>query len=111
MLQGHTAPEREDWEFVVRELLYFLRHCAGPFTPQNLYREDVAPWDNDALNAKIDLERSLEAGCRSAREVVEFLRCVEEGWFFEDKVWLYSILRECGFLENLKKFFCEVLDK
>jgi hypothetical protein len=109
MPQG--TPDREDWELVVRELLYFLFERTGPFTPQNLYRADIAPWDNDALNAKIDLERSLEAGCRSASEIVEFLHCVEEGWFFDARAWLFGILRDFGLYGNLEKNFYEVLDK
>jgi hypothetical protein len=36
--------------------------------------------------AKADIERALEAGCKTAEEIVDFLHMVEEGWFFQEKL-------------------------
>jgi len=36
--------------------------------------------------AKADIERALDAGCRTAEEIVDFLHMVEEGWFFQEKL-------------------------
>jgi len=36
--------------------------------------------------ARADIERALEAGCKTAEEVVDFLHMVEEGWFFQEKL-------------------------
>jgi hypothetical protein len=61
---------------------FLARYLYGlpPFTPSYLFRK-VPPCSNETLLVKIDLERALEAGCRSAEEIVEFLCCDKEGWF------------------------------
>jgi hypothetical protein len=88
------AIARESWEFVIRDLLRAYQHGYPPFDSASLYVADLDPWDNDALNAKLDLERATGAGCRNAKSIVEFLNILEEGWFFEEKAGFYELLRE-----------------
>lgn len=85
---------RQSWEFVIRELLRAYKGKWGPFSEASLYREDIDPWENDALNAKIDLERAAGNGYKAPEDIVEFLHICEEGWFFEEKAAFYELLRE-----------------
>lgn len=85
---------KESWERTIQDLLRRYQNGWEPFTTQSLYLNEMDPWDNDALNAKIDIERGLEKGCKDAEELVEFLHCTEEGWFFEGKAEFFELLGE-----------------
>ncbi len=85
---------QKDWEMAIADLLLRYRNGWEPFSSSSLYYCDLDPWDNDALNAKIDLDRGIEAGCRTPTGFIAFLNILEEGWFFEEKAEFYRLIRE-----------------
>lgn len=67
----------------LQEFLKSVYTAGGFFSFINPYPPNAL----DALLAAIDVERAIQSGCRSVEEIVDFLHCVEEGWFFEEKLW------------------------
>ncbi len=76
---------REDWVEVIKRVIRVM-----PFPPSVIYSE-IDPSRNEFLLASIDIERSRS---RDPGEIVDFLCCVEEGWFFEDMAKKIELLRE-----------------
>ncbi|WP_412709164.1 hypothetical protein [Atrimonas thermophila] len=83
---------RESWISVMQEVLRRYMCKREPFVSGTLYGI-IPPDDNDALLAKIDIERALACGCKGAKEIVDFLQVCEEGWFFEQKAEYFEVLR------------------
>lgn len=83
---------RESWVEVVAEVLRCYLQAREPFTTASLYAL-IPPGENEALLAKIDLDRALAHGCENARQIVRYLQVVEEGWFFEQKAEYLEALR------------------
>lgn len=78
--------ERSDWIKVIRDLIREI-----PFSLSVLCSPDLDPYDNVFLLAQIDIERT---NSRNAETIVDFLHCVEEGWFFENRASLIALKRE-----------------
>lgn len=78
--------ERSDWVQVIRSILGEM-----PFSPSVLYSPDRDPYQNIFLLSQIDIER---ANSRDPEVVVDFLHCVDEGWFFENRASLIALKRE-----------------
>ena len=78
--------ERSDWVKLIQSLINQI-----PFEPSVLYSPNRDPYDNVFLLAQIDIER---ANSRDPENIVDFLHCVEEGWFFEDRVSYIALKRE-----------------
>lgn len=88
---GSMEHQREAWKLVICDLLRAYARGRPPFDSASLYA-DLDPWENDALNAKIDLERAMGAGCCDAESILEFLKICQEGWFFEQKAQFYDAI-------------------
>lgn len=46
----------------------------------------IDPYEDEWFLAILDVQRAMEAGCRTPDEVISFLHIEDEGWFFEDRV-------------------------
>lgn len=78
--------ERSDWVEVVRGLLKQM-----PFSPSVLYSPNRDPYENVFLLSQIDIER---AQSRDPEAIVDFLHCIDEGWFFENRASSIALKRE-----------------
>ena len=78
--------ERLDWVKLIQSLINQI-----PFEPSVLYSPNRDPYNNVFLLAQIDIERT---NSRNAETIVDFLHCVDEGWFFEGRASYIALKRE-----------------
>lgn len=90
--------EKKYW---VQVVLWLLRHYplnSGPFSSGKIYDPQKDPADNEALLARIDLERAIRSVGKDAERIADFLKCEEEGWFFEERARCFQLLDEVELL-------------